>query len=274
MKLVKLLSKPLSAVAGIVGIPNAEDVVIPTSKEAAKASADPEAPTKPQKSLLISDDRFTLLQHAGVKTYLIKDFSEVAVRNLGDFDKKTTYVIADIVKPSEFESFDPSKYEVNDYIFVYAEGPKHPGKAPKMAKPAPGYAFTPQEYIDALNEYNTAMKEYTTALEEYEAAVKEFITTGEASYEEYGWLIRVISDKQYYVIADFSFETTKDTAQFGVMGKLPKEIATKVTKALGGFAEDDSIRGLTVAEIIEKALGLEVEEDLVGQLLPPEKDGE
>lgn len=266
MKLVKLLSKPLSSVAGIVGIPNAEDVVIPSSKDK------PEDPPKKQKSLLISDDRFTLLQHAGVKTYLMKDFSEIAVCNLGDFDKKITYVIADIVKPSEFEGFDPSDYEVGDYVFVYAEGPKHPGEPPKMAKPAPGYSFTPQEYVDALNEYNTAMKEYTKKLEAYETAVKEFITTGEASYEEYGWLVRIVSETQYYVIADFSFETTKDTAQFGVMGKLPKEVATKVTKALGGFAADDSIRGLTVAEIIEKALGLEVEEELVGQLLPPEEE--
>lgn len=268
MKLVKLLSKPLSSVAGIVGIPNAEDVVIPSSKDKV-----PETPKK-QKSLLISDDRFTLLQHAGVKTYLIKDFSEVAVRNIGDFDKKITYVIADIVKPSKFESFDPAEYEVGDYVFVYEEGPKHPGEPPKMAKPAPGYSFTPQEYVDALNEYNTAMKEYTKELEEYETAVKEFITTGEASYEEYGWLVRIVSETQYYVIADFSFETTKDTAQFGVMGKLPKEVATKVTKALGGFAADDSIRGLTVAEIIEKALGLEVEEELVGQLLPPDEEEE
>lgn len=254
MKLVKLLSKPLTSVAGIVGVPNAEDVVVPSKK-----------------SLLVSDDRFTLLQHNHVKTSLIKNFSEVAVVNLGDFDKKKTYVIADIVKPSEFSGFDPSEYEIGDHIFVYADGPVHPGEPPKMKKPKPGYAFTPQEYIDALNEYNTAMKAYTEELEAYEAAVKAFITTGEASYQEYGWLIRIVSDTQYYVIADFSFETTKDTAQFGVMGKLPKEVATKVTQALGGFAADDSIKGLTVAEIIEKALGLEVEEELVGEFLPKDE---
>lgn len=254
MKLVKLLSKPLSSVAGIVGIPNSEDVVVPSKK-----------------ALLVSDDRFTLLQHNHVKTYLIQNFSEVAVVNLGDFDKKATYVIADIVKPSEFESFDPSEYEIGDHIFVYAKGPVKPAGPPKMRKPLPGYSFTPQEYIDALNEYNADLKAYNEAMEEYEAAVKAFITTGEASHKEYGWLIRVVSDTQYYVIADFSFETTKDTAQFGVMGKLPKEIATKVTTALGGFAEDDSIKGMTVAEIIEKALGLEVEEDLVGEFLPPEE---
>lgn len=251
MKLVKLLDKPLSAVAGIVGIPESEKI---TTKE----------------SLLVSDDRFTLLQHNHVRTHLVKNFSEVAVANIGDFDKTKTYVIKECVKPSEFENFDPSKYKIGDYIFVYAEGPKHPGEPPKMKKPEVGYKFTLDEFVKARQEYDRAMKEYQEELKAYEEEVEAFITTGEASKQEYGWLIQIVSATQYYVIADFSFETTKDTAQFGVMGKLPKEVATKVTEALGGFAADDSIKGLTVAEIIEKALGLEVEEELVGKLLPEE----
>ena len=251
MKLVKLLSKPNSSVAGIVGVPNAEDVVIPSKK-----------------SLLISDDRFTLLQHAGVKTKLIKEFSEVAVADIGDFDKKTTYVIADIIVPSTFADLDPADYKQGDYLFVYADEPANPGEPPQMRKPAPGYKFTPQEYVEALQEYNTALATYEAALATYEEDLKTFFATGEGSHKEYGWLIQVVSDTQYLVIADFSFETTKDTAQFGVMGKFPKEVATLVGTTFGGFVSGDSIKGLTVAEVFEKALGLTYEDDIIGELLP------
>mgnify|MGYP007089305479 CR=1 FL=1 len=68
MKLVKLLDKPLSAVAGIVGIPESEKI---TTKE----------------SLLVSNDRFTLLQFNHVRTHLVKEFSETAIANIGGFDK-------------------------------------------------------------------------------------------------------------------------------------------------------------------------------------------
>ena len=40
------------------------------------------------------------------------------------------------------------------------------------------------------------------------------------------------------------------------------------------FKNEDSIKGLTVADIITKALGLEVEEELVGSFLPKEKTTE
>lgn len=264
MKLVKLLSKPLSSVAGIVGIPNAEDVVIPTNKEVVSKD-------KNQKSLLISDDRFTLLQLNHVKTYIIKEFSETAVVSLGDFDKKKTYVISNIISPSEIETFDPSEYKKGEFVFVYSEvKAEHPGEPPVIKKPMAGFSFTPQEYVSALNDYNKEMKEYTKKLETYKEAVKEFIETGDASKEEFGWLIEIISDTQYKVVADFSFETTKDAAQFGVYGKLPKDIATKVTEAIGGITENDSIKGLSIAKIIEKALGLVVEEESVGKIFPEE----
>jgi hypothetical protein len=167
-------------------------------------------------------------------------------------------------------AFDPSQHKVGEYFFVFEEGPKHPGKPPVMDKPAPGYKFTLEELTKAKVKFDKEMQDYMTELEEYQEAVKTFITTGEASYKEYGWLIQVVSEEQYFVIADFSFETTKDAAQFGVMGKLPKEVATKVTEALGGFEADDSIKGLTIAEIIEQALGLEFEEEIVGTYQPEE----
>lgn len=251
MKLVKLLDKPLSAVAGIVGIPESEKI---TTKE----------------SLLVSNDRFTLLQFNHVRTHLVKEFSETAIANIGGFDKNKTYVIKDCIKPSEFSKLDVNKYEIGDYLFVYADGPVHPGEPPKMKKPEPGYAFTLQEYTKAKQEFDKAMVAYKKELDAYETKVEEFIKT-EAGLKEYGWLIQIVSEKQYFVIADFSYETTKDSDQFGVMGKLPKEVATKVTEALGGFAAEDSIKGLTVADIITKALGLEVEEELVGSFLPKEK---
>jgi hypothetical protein len=262
MKLVKLLDKPLSAVAGIVGIPESEKITL-------------------KESLLVSNDRFTLLQFNHVRTLLVKEFSENAIANLGEFDKNKTYVIKELVKPSEFESFDPSKYEIGDYIFVYAEPEDedgktlvHPGEPPKMRKPEVGYKFTLQEFVDAKNEFDKAVKEYESDLESYEEAVKKFITEGEGSKTEFGYLVQIVSSTQYKVIADFSFETTKDTAQFGVEGKLPKDVATKVVVALGGFAEDDSIKGMTITDIITKALGLEEEEDIVGKLLPEDSDEE
>jgi len=262
MKLVKLLDKPLSAVAGIVGIPESDKI---TTKE----------------SLLVSDDRWTLLLHSNVRMYTVEEFSEVAVANIGEFDKTKTYVIKDFIKPSDVDKpATLAEYKIGDYFFVYCYPTKngqrivHPGPAPVMDKPKIGYKFTLQEYVDAKNKFDRAMKTYLEALEQYEEDMKDFFENGEGADPKYGWLIQKVSDTQYKVIADFSFETTKDTAQFGVMGKLPKEVATKVTIALGGLAEDDSIKGLTVAEIIEKALGLEVEEELVGQFLPKDEEDE
>jgi len=258
MKLVKLLDKPLSAVAGIVGIPNADKI---TTKE----------------SLLVSEARWTLLLHSNVRMYTYEQFSETAIVNIGEFDKTKTYVIKDFIKPSELEGYSFAENKPGDYFFVYSlpvnkDGDRivHPGPAPVMDKPKIGYKFTVEEYTAAKNKFDREMKQYLEDLAKYEEDIKWFFEEGEGAAKEYGWLIEVVSDTQYKVIADFSFETTKDTAQFGVMGKLPKEVATKVTIALGGLAKDDSIKGLTVAQIIEKALGLEAEEELVGQLLPKE----
>lgn len=259
MRLVRLLDKPLSAVAGIVGIPDSEKI---TLKEA----------------LLVSDDRFTLLQMNHVRTMLVEKFSEVAIANLGSFDKTKTYVIKDIVTPEEFESFDPSEYELNDYVFVYQtpkqyfgeEYVEHPVK-PVMDKPEIGYMFTPEEYAAALSKYNEEMKQYEKDMKDHKEQIKQFIDEV-ASIKEFGWLIRIVNELQYEVIADFSFETTKDSAQFGVLGKLPKEVATKVGEALGDLAEDESIKGLTIAEILTKVLKLEEEEDMVGKILPEEDE--
>ena len=258
MKLVKLLDKVTPEIIGStkVGLPEGEQITL-------------------KEDLLVSDDRFTLLQHNHIKMMLVQDFSEVAVANLGNFDKNKTYLIKKRIQPSKFSAFDPATFEEGDYVFVYAKPEEVISKFhkmpifPVMPKPDQGMKFSPSEYVKNLNEYNKEMKKYNEDLELYETDIKKFIDE-EASLKEFGWLIKIVSKTQFEVIADFSFETTKTEDQFGALGKLPKEVATKITQALGGFAKEDSIKGLTIADILTKALGLEAEEELVGKILPEE----
>ena len=250
MKLIKLLKDDYSH--PITCIPGAEKLTI-------------------EDSILVSDAKYSLLKFNHVRMVVTKEFSETSVTNMGTFDKMKAYILADIIKVEDYESFDPSNYEIGDYILVYedVEGVEKPGEPPVMRKPLPGYEFTPEEHIEAINEYEVAMAEYLEKVEAYEAAVKEFINTT-ASKAPFGYLIEVLSETNWTVIADISFETTKTEAQFGVLGKLPKEIATKITEALGDFKADDSIKGLTIADILTKAMKLEEEEELVGKILPEE----
>ena len=247
MKLVKLLSKP-TGYAGIVGIPDAENI---TTKE----------------TLLISEARWTLLLHSGIRFLYMKDFNETACADIGDFDTNKTYVIKELVKPSEVSSFDPSKYEVGDYIFFYTEGPVKPTNVPIMDKPLPGFEFTSEEKMAALNKYNTEMAEYEEVLKQYILDVDTFLKE-EALLPEYGYLVEIVDEEHYRVISDFSYETTKTIDQFKLDGKLPKGVATKVTNALGEFNEDDSLKGLTLKDIFTKLLDLENEEDVINEIFP------
>jgi len=222
--------------------------------------------------IFVSDARFMLLLRSGVKMKIMKEFNENAVANLGSFDFNKTYIIKDgaVIKPSEFDlDFDRSEYKLNDYVLVYTDGPKFPGCPPRKRKPETGYQFTPEEQLEVDQEYEEALAEYQEKLDKYTEDVEKFIKE-EASIEAYGYLIQILPNNKYKIICDVSYETTKDSVQFGVYGKLPKGIATKVTQAIGDFEADDTIKGLTIIDIFKKVLKLENEEDIVGLLLPEE----
>lgn len=80
----------------------------------------------------------------------------------------------------------------------------------------------------------------------------------------YHVLATLTPDYKLYVTGDFSFETTKDSDQFGVVGKIDPSINTAVTKDVGGIKGGDSIKGMTYTDILTKAFGLEPEFDEVG----------
>ena len=254
MKLVKLLDKLTPEIIGStkVGLPEEEKYVLNDN------------------DLLISNDRFTLLKNNHIRMMLIQDFSEVAVANLGNFDKSKTYLIKKRIKPSKFSADIKTALKAlkaNDYIFVYDKPTAKQPIKPILPKDAELKLMTIDEFDKVMNQYKKDMDAYEKAMIKYKESIDEFIKT-EASLKEFGWLIRVVSETQYEVIADFSFETTKTEDQFGALGKLPQEIATKITKALGGFSENDSIKGMSIANILTKALGLTLEEELVGEILP------
>lgn len=247
MKLIKLLKDDYSH--PITCLPGAENLTL-------------------EDTILVSDAKYRLLQFNRVRMIVVKEFSETNAANMGSFDKMKAYILSDIIKVADYDTFDPSKYEVGDYVLVYEDvNAEKPGEIPVMRKPLPGFAFTPEERIAAMNEYEKAMKEYYQKMEAYNEAVETFIKET-ASKPQFGYLIEVLSETNWTVIADISFETTKTEAQFGVLGKMPKEVATKVTEALGDLKVDDSIKGLTIAEVISKALKLEDEEEIVGTLIP------
>lgn len=290
MKLVKILDKLTPEIVGSI------QVGLPENKEF----------NFNDNFLLVSEDRFTLLKNNHIRMILCKDFSEVAIANIGNFDKNKTYFIekifvVDAAKGDKWSTFNPSNFEPGDYVFVYETEEQHFGGTAKIEGtgddvedtvkkieaskkwhpviPEPkmtvfrcdDYA-TKEDYDKALNEYAVAKKLYEAWMKKNAEQAKTYLNKCIRANEEFGWLVKVVSDTQYEIVADFSFETTKTEDQFGVLGKLPKEVATKVKKALGGFAEDDSIKGLTIAEIIEKAIGLEVEEEMVGKILPEDAE--
>lgn len=251
MKLVKIVTKPAQP---IVGIPGAENLTI-------------------NENILVSDSKYRLLDFNHVKMIVMKEFTETAVVDITDLDMNKAYIIKKLVSPEDFKIFDPSKYEVGDYVLVYKEGPVLKAKKPVMRKPLPGFKFTPEELTAAIEEYDKAMKEYDKAVAKYEEEVKTFIEKV-ASVPSFGYLVEIVSATQFKVIADLSYETTKTVPQFHEWGKLPASAPSLVTKAVGGFSAGTSIKGMTVVDILTKMLGLEFEEDLVGEVSSKATDSE
>lgn len=69
---------------------------------------------------------------------------------------------------------------------------------------------------------------------------------------------------KFLLESDFTFETSKDSDQFCIVGKFDKTIPTKVSAAIGGLKTDESLKGKSYTEVITKLFGLEPEVNKVG----------
>ena len=227
--------------------------------------------------IIVSDSKFRLLEFNHVRMHVYKEFSETVAHNLEKFLKDDYYVIKEVIKPSEFDEtlFDPSEYDEDDILFFYAESPVKPEEPekPKFHEGTFNYELTPEKKKELMDEYEEALAAYNTALEAYNTSLETFMTN-EADLPIFGCLGVIINEimigKKLEILWDVSFETTKTEAQFGVLGKLPKEVATKVGSGNGGIKTGDSIRKMTISDILVKMLGLEKEEEVVGVLQPNE----
>lgn len=271
MKLVKLYNENAKPLVGIEG---AENITL-------------------QDSILMSDAKFTLLQFNHVKMQVMLSFSESAAANLSMFKNDYAYVIRGFLKPSTFEgktpadgcaslavstkitTVDVTDLKPGDYVLVGIEpAAQKPGPAPVMRKPLAGFQFTPEEQLAALQEYQAALTEWQELVEAYD---KEMTTLRAEEYSLpcFGYLLRVKNDNTYEVVADLSFMTTKTDAQFHSYGRYPIDAPTLVGKAVGDFAIGDSIKGMTLVDILTKLLSLTYETDEVGTELPvPEEEKE
>jgi len=224
-------------------------------------------------AILVSDEKYMLLYKNHVFMKVLKDFTETAVHNMVDFNKQMYYIVTK-VKASKFgtngEDFDVSPYKVGDLIFFYSEpevkAPIKP-REPRLHEGTFAYELSEEEKKAIMEEYNEKLEVYNEELETFTEGLKEFFKN-EVSLPIFGCLAEVVRGNKVKIIWDASFETTKDNRQFGILGKLPKGVATKVTNAIGNIAEGASINGLSLSNILTDALGLEAEEELVGQILP------
>jgi hypothetical protein len=224
-------------------------------------------------AILVSDEKYMLLYKNHVFMKVLKDFTETAVHNMVDFNKQMYYIVTK-VKASEFgtdgENFDVSPYKIGDLIFFYSEpevkAPIKP-REPRIHEGTFAYELSEEEKKAIMEEYNEKLEVYNEELETFTEGLKEFFKN-EVSLPIFGCLAEVVRGNKVKIIWDASFETTKDNRQFGILGKLPKGVATKVTNAIGNIAEGASINGLSLSNILTDALGLETEEELVGQILP------
>jgi len=239
--------------------------------------------------ILVSDAKFRLLQFAKVGMHVYKEFTETAAHNMNAlFGLREDYItVKEIIKPSEFkvDEFDPSEYDLGDFIFIYADGPVKPEepKKPNFHSGLFNYELSEAQKKILIDKYNTEYEAYETALEEYKTELKEFMDT-EADLPVFGCLgvitkpetkipgtvLKAYGDKKLLILLDANFETTKDVEQFGEFGKIPKGCPTLVGTDVGGLKAGESLAGKSFVEILTKVFGLEKEADPVSTIQPDE----
>lgn len=240
--------------------------------------------------ILVSDAKFRLLEFAKVGMYVYHTFSEVEADDMEAlFGLREEYmVIKNVIDPAEFDidTFNPSTYDLNDYIFFYKEAPVAPEKpvAPKFHSGTFNYELTETEKKILWDAYLAKEEEYKALYEAYEeeyATFKEeeldlpiygclgIITRKENDIP--GTILKYYDDKKLLILLDASFKTTKDVEQFGIYGKIPNGRPTLVSADIGGLKAGTSLRTWNYKEILETAFGLEPEKEYVGTIQP---DGE
>jgi len=237
--------------------------------------------------ILVSDAKFRLLEFAKVGMYVYHTFSETEADDMEAlFGLREDYIIIkNVVDPAEFDidTFDPSTYNLNDYIFFYKEAPVAPEKpvAPKFHSGTFNYELTETEKKILWDAYLAKEEEYKALYEAYEeeyATFKEeeldlpiygclgIITRKENDIP--GTILKYYDDKKLLILLDASFKTTKDVEQFGIYGKIPNGRPTLVSADIGGLKAGTSLRTWNYKEILETVFGLEPEKEKVGTIQP------
>jgi hypothetical protein len=273
MKLVKIMRD--------FDIPLKEDVTAIFSKDLEKVLN--------SEYTLISDQKYRLLQFAGVKIHVYDEFNETEASNMGLYWSNMAqqgYVIVDhIIKPSEFseEEFDLSSYNVGENIFFYVQKPDEeiPEYDPeKVLEEATSYygitasdtASTQSDdiiknYTEEIERITALYKDYNEALESPYFGMLGTVTTTKEKVKEIDTPPLVIFGEKKLLINFIAKPvTTKDVAQFGVEGKLPKSAPSLITTKIGGCVVGDSIKNTSLEDIITKLFILESEEDEIGTI--------
>lgn len=275
MKLIKLLTK--------FDTPLKEDVKAFFPRDLEK--------TLKSKYILVSDAKFRLLEFAKVGMYVYNSFDETAVHDMDAiFPLREEYIIVkEVVDPANFDAdnFDPSAYDLGDYIFFYKEAPVKPiePEKPKFHSGTFNYELTETQKKILWDAYEAKLEEYKSLLENYKEELKTFkeseenlpifgclglITKKENDIP--GTVLKYYDDKKLLILLDCSFETTKDVDQFGVFGKIPKGRPTLVGTNIGGLKAGTSLKRWSYKQIIEQVFGLEFEKDKVGTLQPEKEE--
>ena len=224
--------------------------------------------------IIVSDSKFRLLEFNHVHMHVYLNIVDSSARMIEQLMNEEYYIITKVIKPSEFNpQMDVSVYNDGDIIFFY-ENPPIPPEVPKKPKFHSGtfnYELSDIEKKKILEAYELSLEEYNTKLEAYENDYNTFMET-EGSLQIFGCLGVVINDiiigKKLEIISDVSYVTTKTHSQFGVLGKLPKEMKTIVGATTGGLKQGTSIKDKKLSDIITKILGLQSEKEIVGEILP------
>lgn len=243
--------------------------------------------------VLLSDAKFRLLQFNHVDMDIVMDFVDSNAEDIVDINKERPLIIQKII-PDPLKKYagdmpkvtngkvdcstDLKDVEVGKCVFYYV--PKPPIAKEDLVEPvqptaptaptAPELPYTEYKldtYHKALQKFHEEAYAYAAAVAKYEVDKKNYTKWSAewTAYEKaivspaYGLVIEKTADNKAKIQCDISFITTKTDPQYHSYGRFPLDAPLKITKTLGGFKADDSLKGMTWVEILKNLLGLEAD---------------
>lgn len=242
--------------------------------------------------VLLSDSKFRLLQFNHVDMSVVVDFADSNAEDIVKVNNDRPLIIKKIIPdPAKFTGTMPTvtkgvvdcktdlkDVEVGKCVMYYI--PKPPIDEADLVEPvaptaptaptAPELPYTEykldvyhkalQKFYEEANKYAEDVAKYNIDKKDYDKYTKAWKAYKTAVVSPaYGLVIEKIAENKAEIKADLSFITSKTDPQYHSYGRFPLDAPLKITKALGDFKVDDSLKGLTWVDIIKNLLGLETE---------------